>query len=90
MFWRLHKRSSRFFLAHVKIKELVKCVVSSGLNILKAVHADFERSLVLISYTFLEWNTMAGTYTPAFKGDQTHSESEIIWLFSDIEHVPYN
>lgn len=45
------QRRSRFFEAHIKIKELVKCVVSSGVNILKAACANFERSLVLISYT---------------------------------------
>lgn len=80
--WQLHKRSykgDQGLLAHMKIKELVKCVVSSGLNTLKAAHADFERSLVLISYTLsgVEYHAW---HTPAFKGDQTQGEPEIITI----------
>lgn len=72
MFWQLHKRSSRgdqgFFVAHVKIEELVKFVVSSGLNILKAEHANFERSLVLTSYTLSRVEYHGGTHTSIQRG----------------------
>lgn len=49
-------------MVHIKIKELVTCVVSSGLNILKAAHANIESSLFLNSYTlsgveYLGWHT---------------------------------
>lgn len=63
----------------IKIKELVNCVLPSSLNILEVAHANFERSLVLISYTIsgVEYHAC---HTPAFKGDQTHGESETITI----------
>lgn len=64
-------------MAHIKIKELVKCVLSSSLNILKVAHANFERSLVLITISGVEYHAC---HTPAFKGDQTHGESETITI----------
>lgn len=62
-------------MAHIKIKELVKCVVPSGLNILKAAHANSERSLDLISYT-LSGMEYHGWHT--HQHSEGISESEII------------
>lgn len=85
--WDKLQRRSRVYGTHIRIKELVKRVISSSLNVLRTARADSERSSVLIS-TSLECNGAPATcqHLEKFR----HTVSPKLALFSNTENTPHN